>query len=326
MDIIEECYRAAAEEIKKITYYDISTDFDTACTHHSYANGCFYEHTEGDRGEKHTSEIGTTKDEFVSHLLYWKIWRFAHSFELHHRRKFESNLHQVNEIITRCFNCFDGRYKRPQLSKPRDNIHICFDLLEHYINICRKLLNKHSIPTDTMRRIKLIANKEYAGPTGGMYDVAFALDYVRYNIAEIIKTIPLPALEEEFNLHEEQYARLLKLEKEEPHQKERYPLGQWDNEVFREAEKILKGKRFTDGAAIYCALYLLMNAVHHDRATGMYIELCFHKDVDIKKYRAVLDEMFQADKYSVYFFGPTKTFSQERKDRLSYKMLCSDDK
>lgn len=324
MDIIEECYRIASEELHRITCYNIPTDFNSAYTHHSYADGNFYEHTEGDRGEKYTSEIGSTKDEFVAHLLFWKIRRFAHDYELHHRRKFESNLRQANEITMRCYSFLDSRYKCPSLSEPSDNVHICFDLLEHYIKVCRKLMNKHSIPEETMRRIKLIAEKQYASSMGGMHDVAFSLDYVRYNVAEIIKAIPLPALEEEFMQHEEQYERLLTLEKEEPHQKDRYPLGNWSSEVFREAEEMLSGKRLKDGASLQCAMYLLMNAVHHDRATGLYIELCFHKDIDIKKYRAVLDEMFIADKYSVYFFGPAKNFSQERKDRLTYKLLCGD--
>ncbi|MBE6901032.1 MAG: hypothetical protein E7478_01000 [Ruminococcaceae bacterium] len=324
MDIIEECYRTASEELQKITCYDIPTDFSSAYTHHSYSDGHFYEHTEGDRGEKHTSEIGSTKEEFISHLLYCKIRRFSHDHELHHRRKFESNLRQANEITMRCYSFLDGRYKCPPLSEPSDNVHICFDLLEHYIKVCSKLMNKHSIPEETMRRIKLIAEKQYASAMGGMHDIAFTLDYVRYNVAEITKAIALPALEEEFIQYEEQYERLMILEKEAPHQKDRYPLGFWNNEVFREAEEMLSGKRLKDGAPLRCALYMLMNAVHIDRAVGLYIELCFHKDIDIRKYRTVLDEMFIADKYGVYFFGPAKNFSQERKDRLSFKILCKE--
>lgn len=319
--IIEECYQTAREELKKIDCYDIPTDFETAYTHHSYADGCFYEHNEGDRGEKYTTNIGSTKDEFISHLLYRKIRSFSFDYELHHRRRFESNLRQTNEVTIQCYRYLDSKYSCPSLNEPSDNVHICFDLLEHYIKVSRKLINKKSIPENTMRRIRFIANKLYASSMGGMHDVMLALDYVRYNISEILDIIPLPLLKEEFMQHEEQYQRLLKLEKKAPHQKDRYPLGLWDNDVFHEAEEILKGKRFADGAAIQCALYLLINAVHNDRAVGLNIDLCFHGKDMVDRYRPVLCEIFLEDKYCVYHFGPDRNFDNARKNRLNFKML-----
>lgn len=317
---IHDCYRIAGEELKKITCYDIPTDFDSAYTHHSYTDGYFFEHNEGDRGETHTSRIGSTKHEFVSHLLYRKIRAFAFNYELHHRRKFESNLRQTNEIIRRCYSYLDSSYECPSLNEPSDNVHICFDLLEHYISVCRKLMNKTSIPEETMHRIRFIACKEYANKNGGMMDVNFALEYVRYNVEEIIRTVPLPLLKNEFRMYEEQYSRLLQLEKQQP-QKDKYPLGSWNNDTFREAEEMLKGKRLTDGEALKCALYILINAAYHDRATGINIDLCFHKDIDITKYRAVLDELFIYDKYGVYHFGPSGNITQDRKNRLNYRLL-----
>ncbi len=320
MKTVEECYRAAAEELKKITCFRIPTQMNSPYTNHSCVDGCFYEQNEGDRGEKFTIKIGSA-EELVSYLIYKKICNFAYEYELYHRRKFEDSRRQVNEIIVRCYEYLGDEYEYRLMSNLSDNISIYLGLLEHYVMVCNKLTSKRSIPQETMRRIKFVAHNEYASTKGGMHDVAFTLDYVRFNIAEIIKAIPFPALEEEFMQHEGQFKRLLKLEKERPCQKDRYPLGLWSNEVFREAEEMLGGKRLKDGEPLRCALYLLMNAVQIDRASGLYIELCFHKDIDITKYRAVLEEMFVADKYSVYFFGPTKNFSQQRKDKLSFKLL-----
>lgn len=317
---IDECYRIAREELEKITCYYIPTDVQQAGVRHYISDGDVFEESVGDRGAVYKTRIGT-KHELISRLIYRKIREFAFDYELHHRRSFEDNRRQVNEIIVRCYGYLDDKYEYTLMSNLRDNAMISFQLLEHYISVCRKLVRKRSIPEPTMRRIKLISYKEYAGSMGGMHDVAFVLDYVRYNVGEIIGAVPLPLLKEEFMLHEEQYERLVILEKQQQNQKGKYPLGLWDDEVFREAEEILKGKRFTDGAALQCALYLLMNAVHHDRAAGLSIDLCFHKDIDINKYRAVLDEMFIYDKYGVYHFGPAGNFSQDRKNRLSFKLL-----
>ncbi|MBQ8195098.1 MAG: hypothetical protein IJZ47_06995 [Oscillospiraceae bacterium] len=322
ISIIDECYQIASEELKKISCYSIPACFKAPYLHHRYLNGVFYEETEGDRGEKRETAIGSTKDEFVSHLLYRKIWDFSLSYELHHRRKFEDNRRQMNEIIERCYSYLDSRYKYTLMGNLTDNIHIYFDLLDHYVGVCKKLVNKSSIPEPTMRRIRYIADREYAAHSGGMHDVAFVLDYVRYNVNEITKAVPLPALREDLMMHEGQFIRLQKLEKEQPLYPEKYLLGTWDEEVFREAEEMLTGKRLSDNEALKCALYILMLLVCHDRAVGTGIDLCFNKDIDIRKYRPVLNEIFIADKYGVYHFGPARNFDQAKKSRLTYKLLC----
>lgn len=321
---INDCYRIVKQELEKIACFDISTDVGQDNVRHYIADdGLIYEESIGDRGAVYVTKVGTAYD-LISMLLYRKIRDFAFDYECHHRRRFEDSRRQVNEIIVRCYGYLDGKYEYKLMTDLSDNISICFDLLEHYIKVCKKLIDKRSIPEKTMRHIRLIADKEYASKTGGMYDVAFALDYVRYNVSEILSGVPLPALAEELHQYEEQYRRLLKLEKDKPHQPDRYPLGLWDNDVFREAEDMLNGKSLKDGASLQCALYLLMNAVRNDRAVGLSIEMCFHKDIEIGRYRAVLDEIFLADKYGVYFFGPTKNFSQERKDKLTFRLLCGD--
>ena len=123
-------------------------------------------------------------------------------------------------------------------------------------------------------------------------------------------------------MHEGQFVRLQKLEKEQPLYPEKYFLGTWDEEVFREAEEMLTGKRLSDSEALKCALYMLMLLIRHDRAAEANIDLCFNKDIDIRKYRPVLNEIFIADKYSVYHFGPARNFDQAKKNRLTYKLLC----
>ena len=318
---INECYRIAREELHKITCYDIPADVQRNDVCHYYVNEDIYEESIGDRGAVYKNKIGT-KHDLISALIYRQIRDFAFDHELHHRRKFEDNRRQVNEIIIRCYGYLDDKYEYRLMSNIRDNANISFDLLRHYIDVCKKLIGKNTIPEDTVSRIRFIADKEYAGSMGGMHDVAFALDYVRYNISEIIKV--LPVTQEEFMQHEDQYLRLVELEKEHQNQPGKYPLGSWDSEVFREAEAMLKGKRLTDGEALKCALYMLINLVHHDKAVGISLDLCFHKDIDIKKYRPVLDEIFISDKYGMYHFGPARNFDQERKSRLTYKLLCGD--
>lgn len=324
ISIIYECYRIATDELKKISCYSIPACFNAPYLHHRYLNGVFYEETEGDRGEKWEKAIGSTRDEFVSHLLYRKIWDFSLSYELHHRRKFEDNRRQMNEIIERCYSYLDDKYEYTLMGNLKDNIHIYFDLLDHYVGVCKKLLDKTSIPEPIMRRIRFIADREYAAHSGGMRDVAFIMDYVRYNVNEIIKSVPLAALKEEFMLHEEHFMRLQKLEKEQPLYPEKYLLGTWDDKVFSEAEEMLNSRRLSDGEALKCALYMLMMLVCHDRAAGASIDLCFHKDIDIRKYRHVLKEMFISDKYGVYHLGPVRNYDQAKKDRLTYKLLCGD--
>ncbi len=197
----------------------------------------------------------------------------------------------------------------------------CLEILEHYTKICRILFSKRTIPEPTMRRIKFIADKEYANTKGDIYDIAFALDLVRYNVAEIINVLPIT--EQQFMEREEQYERLISIEKTHHMQEDSYPLGSWDNKVFCEAEKILKGKRFVDGAALQCALYLLINAIHNDRAEKLSIDICFRGEQVRNKYRSLLNEMFIADKYCVYHFGGMK-INGVKKNRLDFNAICSD--
>ena len=315
---ILDCYRTASEELQKITRYDIPTDFDSAYTHHSYTDGHFYEHTEGDRGEKYTAEIGSTKDEFVSRLLYRRIWRFALDYEVHHRRKFEDNRRQMNEIIECCYSFLDNKYEYTLMENLSDNIHIYFDLLDYYTQVSKNLLHKTTIPQETMHRIEYIALRHFAAPGGGFKDVAFAMDYVRYSIREIVKVIPV--VQDEYLLHENQFDRLLLLEKRNPHSKDKYPLGLWDDSTFSQAEKLLQNGGSAKGDAVTdCALYLLINLLHNEQAEKLSFDLCFPAGDVLKRYRPILDELFIYDKYGVFFFGGQ--CNKSRIDKLDYKLF-----
>ena len=316
MDMISECYRIASDELNKITCYDIPTDFDSVYTHHSYTDGYYYEYNKGDRGEIFTWKTDNA-EMFISRLIYKKIRDYAFQYEAHHRRKFEDNRRQVNEIIIRCYSYLDGKYQYRLMENLSDNIHIYFDLLDYYTEVSKKLLNKTTIPTATMQRIEYIALKHFKAPNGGYKDIAFAMDHVRYNIREIIKV--LPVVQDEYLLHEEQFDKLLQLEKQEPHIKDKYPLGQWDDNTFSQAEKLLqhggsaKGDTVTD-----CALYLLINLLHNEQANGLSFDLCFPADI-LKKYRPILDELFIYDKYGVFFFGGC--CNKNRIDKLNYTLF-----
>lgn len=55
----------------------------------------------------------------------------------------------------------------------KDNIHIYFDLLDYYVQLSKNYLNDCLIHQEVQKRLSFIAAKQYAGKSGGIYDVAF---------------------------------------------------------------------------------------------------------------------------------------------------------
>lgn len=245
-EMISRCLSEAQKELSRITCYGDKPSPDLAYTRYEYVNGEFMEETEGDRGEITRKTVADTPEKFIEYLLGTAIRRFAFSYECHHRRPFEDNRRQVNEIITNCFACLDGEYEYTLMGNLKDNIHIYFDLLDYYVKVSKEYFEKHSVSGEVKRRLTFLATKQYAGKSGGMYDVAFSFEWVRYQIARILDAEGAPemvetSLKEAFRQYENQYKRLLELEKADPDSPEKYQLGMWDEEIFAGAEEILSG-------------------------------------------------------------------------------------
>lgn len=241
-EIVAKCLSEAQSELNKITCYEPKPQLDLAYTRYEYVDGDFIEESEGDRGEISRKTVADSSEKFIEYLLDTAVRRFAFSYECRHRRPFEDNRRQVNEIIENCFACLDRKYEYTLMGNLKDNIHIYFDLLDYYVKVSREYLDKHPISGEVKRRLTFIATKQYAAKSGGMYDVAFSFEWVRYQIARILALKPeLPELRTAFLTYEDQYERLKELEKKEPDNAEKYQLGTWDEAIFEKAEQIVQG-------------------------------------------------------------------------------------
>lgn len=241
-EMIAKCLSEAQSELNKITCYESKPRLDLAYRRYEYVGNEFIEESEGDRGEIFRKTVADSPEKFIEYLLDTAVRRFAFSYECRHRRPFEDNRRQVNEIIQNCFACLDRKYEYTLMIKLKDNIHIYFDLLDYYVKVSKEYLDKHPVSGEAKRRLTFIATRQYAAKSGGMYDVAFSFEWVRYQIARILALKPeLTELKTAFLAYEEQYERLKELEKKDPDNAEKYQLGTWDEAIFEKAEEIVQG-------------------------------------------------------------------------------------
>lgn len=303
MEVISQCMEEAQVQLNKITCYGEKLKLDLAYRRYDYINGEFIEEVEGDRGEIHRHTVGDSREKFIEHLLYSTIRRFAFSYECKHRRPFEDNRRQVNEIMEKCYGCLDNKYEYSLMIKLKDNIHIYFDLLDYYAQVSKECLEKCLVSGEVKRRLTFIATRQYAGKSGGMYDVAFSFEWVRYQISKIISARPY--LKEKFYRYENQYERLCGLEKEEPHDPDKfYRLGMWDYATFEKAESILGGSSIKDAKAQKCAVYMLILRIHTKRNIEKDVDMLVQlsKTVDLTPFRNQLEELFvNLEKFSAHF-------------------------
>lgn len=231
------CLSEAQTELNKIPYKDEYLKPELTYTHYEYVNGEFIRVSEGDRGEIYRAKVADTPGEFTEYVIYTTVKRYAFRQECKVRRPFEDNRRQVNEIIEDCYSYLDDKYGYTLMTNLKDNIHIYFDLLDYYVKVSKNYLDSYLIHQDVQKRLSFVATKQYAGKSGGMYDVAFCFDWVRYQIDCFLEKHP--GREEVFRAHENQYERLVELEKADPYDAERYQLGTWGKDVFAKAERIL---------------------------------------------------------------------------------------
>lgn len=299
--IVQECLERAQEELKKIACYKIYLRDSIAYNRYEYENGEFIQEASGDRGEVYRSVVGHSEEEFVEYLIYGAVKRFAFRYECEHRRKFEDNRRQVNEIIERCYSYLGNDYQYDLLVQLKDNIHIYFDLLDYYVGLSKEYLERYPVFGDVKNSFEFIAWKRYTNKGGGIYDVAFSFEWVRYHISKIVAAFPM--LRKDYYFYEEQYQRLVALEKSEPCNEERYQLGGWDFSVFERAEHILKGNMIQDAEALSCAIYMLIVKIHTKRDVVKDIEALIRlsKQVDVTPYKQALEELFVTDKYGIFW-------------------------
>ena len=237
-EIIAKCLSQAQTELNKIPYKDEYLKLELTYTHYEYVNGEFIQVSEGDRGEIYRSKVADTPGEFTEYLIYTTVKRYAFRQEIKVRRPFEDNRRQVNEIIVDCYSYLDNKYGYTLMTNLKDNIHIYLNLLDYYIKVSKNYLDNYRINQGVQKRLSFIAAKQYAATNGGIYDVAFGFEWVRYQVERFLEVHP--QRREVFEAHDDQYQRLLELEKADPYNVEKYQLGTWDRDDFAKAEAVLE--------------------------------------------------------------------------------------
>ena len=309
---LARCLADAQAELNKIPYKDEYLKLELTYTHYEYVNDEFIQVSEGDRGEVYRSKVADTPEEFTEYLIYTTVKRYAFRQEVKVRRPFEDNRRQVNEIIVDCYSYMDDKYRYTLMTNLKDNIHIYFDLLDYYVKVSKNYLDNYLIHQEVQKCLSFIATKQYAGKSGGMYDVAFCFDWVRYQIECFLERHP--DREDAFRVHENQYERLVELEKAAPHEQKWYRLGMWSRDVFARAEVVLEevavpkqlfqvacGDKKTDSAH-QCAFYMLLIRLHTGRNLEQDLQrlLALAKEVDIAPFKKPLEQLFVTDEYGVF--------------------------
>lgn len=320
-EIIAQCLLTAQAELKKIPYKDPELKLELTHTHYEHSENGFIEVSEGDRGHIFR-KVANTPEEFVEYLLNKTVTRFAIARECKMRRPFEDNRRQVNEIVEDCYRYMDNRYQYTLLTGLKDNIHIYFDLLDWYVQVSARYLSQHS-GMEGEEYLQFVATRQYAGKNGGMYDVAFCFDWVRYQLTRFLELHPFD--KKNFFEHEEQYQRLLELEKTDPHEQKWYRLGRWNVAVFAEAERILDAfgtepveqSKVIDrlDSGYQCAFYMTIVRLHTGRDLERDLDtlLTLAEKVDIRLFEKPLEQLFVTDEYGVFGRAPVELRERARK-------------
>jgi hypothetical protein len=209
---IENIAEKARRIIKLIPFSkEEQIDFST----YSYGDPIVYYETrpEGiyqiieERGNVEERIVAKNSDEMVAFFVKEAVWRYAQSYELAHRRKFESNLRQVHEIMEKCYHYIDPERKFVKETY-EDEIHIYLDLFEAYRKTVQEY--KQTYPEKYIEikdDIDFIIDKKYAdNPYGGMSNVPKSMSLVRERIIRIGQYDTL--LKSAFDSYEKYFALL----------------------------------------------------------------------------------------------------------------------
>lgn len=176
----------------------------------------FYEvHTDGyyqvinERGNIRINKVAEKSDDMINYFVDEAVRNFAYRYELIHRRKFESNLRQVDEIMEQCYNYIDPTRKFIKDSY-EDEIYIYLDLLDEYKKIAQEYRRVHPIEYLNIKNdIDYIADGKYVdSPYGGMSDVSKSMAIVRERIQKISESSS--ELKSNFDIFEKYYDVLSK--------------------------------------------------------------------------------------------------------------------
>ena len=109
---IEEIASKAREILRKIPFAEKEQiDFQTVeygdptVTYES--SGCGFVQVVNERGQERRSVIAGSFEEMVNYFVDSAITDYAYRYELAHRRRFESNLRQTDEVREACYHYID---------------------------------------------------------------------------------------------------------------------------------------------------------------------------------------------------------------------------
>lgn len=141
-------------------------------------DGCYQ--IVNERGNIQETRVAKDRAGMIDYFVEQAIWNYALRYEVKHRRKFESNLRQMDEVMERCYQYIDPDRKFIH-DNYDDEIHIYLDLLDEYVRIASEYREKYPQSYQRVKEdIDFIADKQYADSVyGGMSDVPKAMRAVR---------------------------------------------------------------------------------------------------------------------------------------------------
>jgi len=131
-------------------------------------------------GHERRNVIADSFEEMVNYFVDSAITDYAYRYELAHRRRFESNLRQTDEVREACYHYIDPGKKCIRRDYD-DTPHIYLDLFAAYRSICLKYREENAISCQPLKDdIDYIADRKYTDtPDGGMYSLKSSMEKVR---------------------------------------------------------------------------------------------------------------------------------------------------
>ena len=188
---IEEIAREARRRLGWIPYAE-QEKIDFCTCEYSDPVVCYETRPDGyyqvvnERGTVRETLVARDREGMTAYFVEQAIWDYALRYEVRHRRRFESNLRQMDEIMERCYQYIEPgrRFVREQYD---DEIHIYLDLLDEYVKIAREYRENQPLKYQKVKAdIDFIADKQYADtPNGGMTHVPEAMSAVRDRVKRL---------------------------------------------------------------------------------------------------------------------------------------------
>lgn len=142
-----------------------------------------------ERGTVQEMLAAKDREGMIGYFVEQAIRDYAWRYELKHRRRFESNLRQIDEVMERCYRYIDPDRKFVRNSYD-DEIQIYLDLLDEYVRIAREYREKQPRRYIEIKgEIDFIADRQYVDtPYGGIHNVPEAMRTVRERVRRLRQT------------------------------------------------------------------------------------------------------------------------------------------